>query len=130
MVLDECPKLTKDKNILLKAINTSTYWANRCKIEFGNNKKKGLFGIIQGGLYKDLREESLNNLTKIGFDGYAMGGLAVGETQSDMFKILSETVNLMPKNKPRYLMGVGTPSDILGAVSYGMIRRNVACFIT
>ena len=120
MVLDECPKLTKDKNILLKAINTSTYWANRCKIEFGNNKKKGLFGIIQGGLYKDLREESLNNLTKIGFDGYAMGGLAVGETQSDMFKILSETVNLMPKNKPRYLMGVGTPSDILGAVSYGI----------
>ena len=120
MVLDECPKLTNDKKYLSKTIDTSTYWAKRCKIEFGNNKKKALFGIIQGGLYKDLREESLNNLIEIGFDGYAMGGLAVGETQSEMFKILSETVNSMPKNKPRYLMGVGTPSDILGAVSYGI----------
>ena len=120
MVLDECPKLTNDKKDLSKAIDTSTYWAKRCKIEFGNNKKKALFGIIQGGLYKDLRDESLNNLIEIGFDGYAMGGLAVGETQSEMFKILSETVNSMPKNKPRYLMGVGTPSDILGAVSYGI----------
>ncbi len=120
MVLDECPKLTNDKKDLSKAIDTSTYWAKRCKIEFGNNKKKALFGIIQGGLYKDLREESLNNLIEIGFDGYAMGGLAVGETQSEMFEILSETVNSMPKNKPRYLMGVGTPSDILGAVSYGI----------
>ena len=120
MVLDECPKLTNDKKYLSKTIDTSTYWAKRCKIEFGNNKKKALFGIIQGGLYKDLREESLNNLIEIGFDGYAMGGLAVGETQSEMFEILSETVNSMPKNKPRYLMGVGTPSDILGAVSYGI----------
>ena len=72
-------------------------------------------------MYKDLRVESLEKLKEIGFDGYAMGGLAVGEKQGDMFKILSETVNYMPKNKPRYLMGVGTPSDILGAVSYGLI---------
>ena len=120
MVLDECPKLTTDKKILSNAINISTHWAKRSKIEFGQNKSKALFGIVQGGLYKDLREESINNLVKIGFDGYAMGGLAVGESQSDMFKILSETVNFLPKNKPRYLMGVGTPSDILGAVYYGI----------
>ena len=120
MVLDECPKLTKDKKILSNAIDVSTYWAKRCKIEFGEDRSKALFGIVQGGLYQDLREESISNLTKIGFDGYAMGGLAVGESQSEMFKILSETVKLLPKKKPRYLMGVGTPSDILGAVYQGI----------
>ena len=120
MVLDECPKLTLDKKILSKAINVSTAWAKRSKIEFGNNKKKALFGITQGGLYKDLRIESIEKLIEIDFDGYAMGGLAVGEKQNDMFKILSETVNYLPKNKPRYLMGVGTPSDILGAVNQGI----------
>ena len=82
--------------------------------------KKALFGIAQGGLYKDLREESINKLIEIGFDGYAMGGLAVGESQSEMFKIFKRTTNLLPKDKPRYLMGVGTPSDILGAVSSGI----------
>ena len=120
MVLDECPALTDNKNKLSKAIETSISWAERCKIEFGNNKKKALFGIVQGGLYKDLRTESLEKLLKIDFDGYAMGGLAVGETQEKMFEILNETVDLMPKNKPRYLMGVGTPSDILGAVKSGI----------
>ena len=120
MVLDECPKLTKDKKILSKAIDVSTNWAKRSKIEFGNDKSKALFGIAQGGLYKDLRIESIQKLIEIDFDGYAMGGLAVGEKQSDMFKILSETTNYLPKKKPRYLMGVGTPSDILGAVSEGI----------
>ena len=120
MVLDECPKLTADKKILSKAIDVSTSWASRSKIEFGNNRKKGLFGIAQGGLYKDLRIESIEKLIEIDFDGYAMGGLAVGEKQSDMFKILSETTSHLPKNKPRYLMGVGTPSDILGAVKEGI----------
>ena len=120
MVLDECPRLTADKKILSKAIDVSTHWAKRCKIEFGNNKKKGLFGIAQGGLYKDLRIESIEKLKEIDFDGYAMGGLAVGEKQFDMFKILNETVEYLPKNKPRYLMGVGTPSDILGAVKRGI----------
>ena len=120
MVLDECPKLTADKKILSNAINVSTEWAKRCKIEFGNNKKKALFGIVQGGLYKDLRNESADKLIEIGFDGYAMGGLAVGENQYDMFKILNETVSLLPEDKPRYLMGVGTPSDILGAVKEGI----------
>ena len=120
MVLDECPKLTKDKKILSNAIEVSTVWAKRSKIEFGNNKNKALFGITQGGLYKDLRIQSIERLKEIGFDGYAMGGLAVGEKQEDMFRILSETVNYLPKNKPRYLMGVGTPSDILGAVKEGV----------
>ena len=120
MVLDECPKLTEDKKILSKAINVSTHWAKRCKIEFGNDNKKALFGIAQGGLDKDLRAESINKLIEIDFDGYAMGGLAVGEKQLEMFKILSETTYLLPKNKPRYLMGVGTPSDILGAVKEGI----------
>ena len=120
MVLDECPKLTRDKKVLSKAIQVSTSWAKRCKIEFGNNHSKGLFGIVQGGLFKDLRTESIEKLIDIGFNGYAMGGLAVGEKQEDMFEILSETVHLLPKNKPRYLMGVGTPSDIIGAVKRGI----------
>ena len=120
MVLDECPKLTKDKKILSNAINVSTNWAKRSKTEFGNNKSKALFGIVQGGLYKDLRAESIEKLIEINFNGYAMGGLAVGEKQSDMFKILNETTDYLPKDKPRYLMGVGTPSDILGAVKEGI----------
>jgi len=120
MVLDECPKLTADKKVLSKAIEVSTNWAKRSKIEFGNDKFKALFGIAQGGLYKDLRIESIEKLIEIDFNGYAMGGLAVGETQSDMFKILNETTDYLPKEKPRYLMGVGTPSDILGAVKEGI----------
>ena len=120
MVLDECPKLTSDKNKLSQSIKLSINWAERSKKEFGNNFKKGLFGIIQGGIYKDLRLESLESLEKIDFDGYALGGLAVGETQDQMFKVLDEVTPSMPKNKPRYLMGVGTPSDILGAVKRGI----------
>ena len=120
MVLDECPKLTTDKKILSNAINVSTHWAKRSKTEFGNDKSKALFGIAQGGLFKDLRIESIEKLIEINFNGYAMGGLAVGEKQSDMFKILNETTDYLPKDKPRYLMGVGTPSDILGAVKEGI----------
>ena len=120
MVLDECPSLTNDKDKLIDAIKVSTAWAKRCKIEFGKNKKKALFGIVQGGLDKQLRLDSLEKLVEIDFDGYAMGGLAVGETQKQMFNILNDTVVCMPKIKPRYLMGVGTPSDILGAVKSGI----------
>ena len=120
MVLDECPKLTRDKKKLLKSINLSTNWAKRSKEEFGNNPKKALFGIIQGGIYKDLRLQSLDKLLEINFDGYAMGGLAVGETQEQMFKVLEKVAPSIPKNKPRYLMGVGMPSDILGAVKRGI----------
>jgi len=120
MVLDECPKLTKDRDILKEAIDTSTIWAKRCKVEFGNDKKKALFGIIQGGLYKDLREDSLQKLINIDFDGYAIGGLAVGETQEEMFETVKNITDKMPQKKPRYLMGVGTPADILGAVKEGV----------
>ena len=120
MVLDECPKYTKDRKILSNAIKTSTSWAKRCKIEFGQNPKKALFGIVQGGLYKDLRLESLEKLKEINFDGYALGGLAVGESQREMFNTVKKISNYMPKHKPRYLMGVGTPSDILGAVNNGI----------
>ena len=120
MVLDECPKLTEDKKIISSAINTSTYWAKRSKIAFGKSNSKALFGIVQGGIFKDLRHESLEKLIELNFDGYALGGLAVGETQDQMLKTLEDTTYLMPKNKPRYLMGVGTPSDILGAVKNGI----------
>ncbi len=120
MVLDVCPKLTKNKKNISEAIKISNNWAKRCKDEFNDEKNKFLFGIIQGGLFEDLRLESLENLKKQNFDGFAMGGLAVGEDQNEMFKILEKVVKLMPSNKPRYLMGVGTPSDILGAVSYGI----------
>ena len=120
MALDECPKLAYDKNKISQSLQLSHNWAERSKIEFGTNSKKALFGIVQGGIYKDLRLESLNNLKRIDFDGYALGGLAVGETQKQMFKVLDDIVPFMPKNKPRYLMGVGTPSDILGAVKRGI----------
>ena len=120
MVLDECPKLSLDKKKLHDSLKLSLNWAERSKKEFGNNRKKALFGIVQGGTYKDLRLESLEGLKEISFDGYALGGLAVGETQKEMFRVLEETVPYMPINKPRYLMGVGTPSDILGAVKRGI----------
>ena len=120
MVLDECPKLTNDKNKLSESLKLSIKWAERSKSEFGDHSKKALFGIVQGGIYKDLRLESLEGLKKIVFDGYALGGLAVGETQKQMFKILDDVVPSIPKNKLRYLMGVGTPSDILGAVKRGI----------
>ena len=120
MIMDECPKKTTDYKIIKKSMELSLYWAKRSKIAFGKNPHKALFGIIQGGLFKDLRLKSLHELEKINFDGYAIGGLAVGETQKEMFSILNATVDYMPKNKPRYLMGVGTPSDILGAVKTGI----------
>ena len=120
MIMDECPKKSKDYDLIKNSMNLSLYWAERSKKAFGINPHKALFGIVQGGLNKDLRLDSLEKLTAIEFDGYAMGGLAVGETQTQMFNILNETVDYMPKHKPRYLMGVGTPSDILGAVKSGI----------
>ncbi len=120
MVLDECPKLTKDKKSINNSLKLSLDWAKRSKNEFGEIPEKALFGIVQGGIYKDLRLESLDGLKNINFDGYALGGLAVGETQKQMFKVLKDVVPYMPSHKPRYLMGVGTPSDILGAVKNGI----------
>jgi queuine tRNA-ribosyltransferase len=120
MIMDECPKKIIDYNIINKSMELSIYWAERSKVAFGSNPHKGLFGIVQGGLFKELRLKSLNALEKIGFDGYAIGGLAVGETQNEMFQVLDEIKEAMPENKPRYLMGVGTPTDILGAVKRGI----------
>tara|TARA_B100001029_G_scaffold166572_1_gene159110 strand:- start:89 stop:1219 length:1131 start_codon:yes stop_codon:yes gene_type:complete len=120
MVLDECPRLTNEKKIISNAIDVSTEWALRSKKEFNNAKKKALFGIVQGGLFNDLRIQSLEKLLEINFDGYAIGGLAVGEKQDEMFSVLNGITKRMPIKKPRYLMGVGTPSDILGAVNLGI----------
>ena len=120
MVMDECPKKTNDYKKIKKSMELSIYWAKRSKKEFGRNSHKGLFGIIQGGLFKDLRLKSLSELIKIDFDGYALGGLAVGDTQNEMFNIIDDIKDYLPKKKPRYLMGVGTPSDILGAVKRGI----------
>ena len=120
MIMDECPKKSNDYNLINDSMNLSLYWAKRSKKAFGKNPHKALFGIIQGGLFKELRIKSLNSLVKIGFDGYALGGLAVGETQKEMFQVLDDVKLNLPETKPRYLMGVGTPSDILGAVKRGI----------
>jgi queuine tRNA-ribosyltransferase len=118
--MDECPKKTDDYDLIKKSMNLSLDWAKRSKNAFGINPHKALFGIIQGGLFKDLRLNSLNGLKEIDFDGYALGGLAVGESQQEMFKVLDDIKKDLPENKPHYLMGVGTPSDILGAVKRGI----------
>ena len=120
MVMDECPKKTTDYNKIKKSMELSIDWAERSKNAFGSNPHKGLFGIVQGGLFEDLRNISLDALTNIGFDGYAIGGLAVGDTQEEMFKVLDNLKQHLPIDKPRYLMGVGTPSDLLGAVKRGV----------
>jgi queuine tRNA-ribosyltransferase len=120
MVMDECPKNTNDYDRIKESMELSSYWAKRSKDEFGSNPKKALFGIVQGGIFKDLRIISLEELIDINFDGYAIGGLAVGESQNEMFDVLDYIKKLLPIDKPRYLMGVGTPSDILGAVKRGI----------
>ena len=102
------------------SMNLSTRWAIRSKKEFGINSNKMLFGIVQGGIFNDLRLESLNKLKEIEFDGYALGGLAVGEPQVEMFNTVEAISSLMDKNKPRYLMGSGTPGDLLGAIKRGI----------
>jgi len=120
MIMDECPKKTDDYNLIKESMDLSLYWAKRSKKAFGKNSHKGIFGIIQGGLFNDLRIKSLKGLLKMDFDGYAVGGLAVGESQKEMFSVLDGIKDELPQDKPHYLMGVGTPSDILGAVKRGI----------
>ena len=120
MIMDECPKKNENYELIKKSMELSIYWAGRSKKKFGVNPHKALFGIVQGGLFEDLRILSLNALKKLEFDGYAVGGLAVGETQKEMFNVLDILKSELPINKPHYLMGVGTPSDILGAVKRGI----------
>ncbi len=120
MIFDECisyPALYDDTK---KAMERSINWAKRSKDAYKIRDGYGLFGIVQGGTYQDLRKISAEELIKIGFDGYAIGGLAVGEGQEIMFETLNYTTPLLPHDKPRYLMGVGKPLDIVGAVKRGV----------
>lgn len=120
MVLDECTPYPATEKEAADSMRLSMRWAERCKKAFKVREGYGLFGIVQGSTYQNLREESAKALQKIGFDGYAIGGLAVGEGQDVMFSVLDYTMPLLPKDAPRYLMGVGKPSDIVGAVARGV----------
>ncbi|WP_425070399.1 tRNA guanosine(34) transglycosylase Tgt [Sagittula sp. S175] len=120
MAFDECPALPADRTRLEESMRLSMRWALRSREAFGDRPGHMLFGIMQGGLERDLREESAKALTEIGFDGYAVGGLAVGEGQEAMFACLDFAPEFLPQDKPRYLMGVGKPADIVGAVARGI----------
>ncbi len=120
MCFDECPALPADRDRIAESMRLSMRWAGRSKEAFGDRPGHALFGIMQGGLEQDLREESAQALTNIGFDGYAVGGLAVGEGQEAMFSCLDYAPDFLPVDKPRYLMGVGKPDDIVGAVARGI----------
>ena len=120
MCFDECPALPASRERIIESMELSMRWAARSKEAFGNRPGHALFGIQQGGLEIDLRERSAKALRDIEFDGYAIGGLAVGEGQEKMFEVLDHAPDMMPENKPRYLMGVGKPDDIVGAVLRGV----------
>ena len=120
MQLDECVKLPADGKRVAEAMRLSLRWAERCKAAFAQRQGYGLFGIVQGGTNAAMREESAKGLIATGFDGYAVGGLAVGETQAEMFATLDVTVPHLPEDRPHYLMGVGKPSDLVGAVQRGI----------
>ena len=119
MVLDECTGYPVDRSIAEESMQLSMRWAKRCRNNF-SSENAALFGIIQGGKFNDLRDESLENLLSIGFEGYAIGGLSVGEPKDEMNKVINHICPKMPDTKPRYLMGVGTPMDIVNAVSQGV----------
>lgn len=120
MAFDECVKYPSEKKVVQKSMEMSMRWARRSKDAFIDRDGYGLFGIVQGGMHEDLRMQSVKALTDIGFDGYAIGGLAVGEGQKMMFEVLDYTACNLPADKPRYLMGVGRPSDIVGSVLRGV----------
>ncbi|MBN9547254.1 MAG: tRNA guanosine(34) transglycosylase Tgt [Alphaproteobacteria bacterium] len=120
MVLDECPAFGATELEIEKSLALSMRWAVRSKIAFGEQASHACFGIVQGGVFPHLRARSAAQLLEIGFDGYAVGGLAVGEGQSAMFETLDATLPHLPSNRPRYLMGVGKPDDIVGAVLRGV----------
>ena len=120
MAFDECPALPAEERVVAESMRLSMRWAERSKAAFGDRPGHALFGIQQGGVTEDLRAESAEALRAIGFDGYAIGGLAVGEGQDAMFGVLDYAPGMLPADKPRYLMGVGKPDDILGAVKRGV----------
>ncbi|MEJ0058935.1 MAG: tRNA guanosine(34) transglycosylase Tgt [Terricaulis sp.] len=120
MQLDECPALPASEADVRKAMELSLRWAERCKRAFGDRAKQNLFAIVQGGIDMKLRAASAHALVAEGFDGYAIGGLAVGESHGEMLAVLDETAPLLPRERPRYLMGVGKPIDIVEAVARGV----------
>ena len=120
MAFDECPALPASDDVVEKSMQMSMRWAKRSREAFGDRPGHALFGIMQGGVNRDLRQASAEALKNIGFDGYAVGGLAVGEGQEAMFGVLDYAPSFLPEDKPRYLMGVGKPDDIVGAVQRGI----------
>ncbi|MBI4922512.1 MAG: tRNA guanosine(34) transglycosylase Tgt [Devosia nanyangense] len=120
MQLDECIPLPSERKEMERAMELSLRWAQRSKDAFGDQPQRALFGIVQGGDDPELRSRSAAGLKSIGFSGYAVGGLAVGEPQETMFRVLSEITPELPADKPRYLMGVGKPDDILGGIARGI----------
>ncbi len=120
MVLDECPAYPATRETIEASLALSMRWAARSKSAFGEQPGRACFGIVQGGVFADLRRRSAESLREIGFDGYAVGGLAVGEDQGAMFEVLDGTVPHLPAARPHYLMGVGKPDDIAGAVLRGI----------
>ena len=120
MCFDDCASFNSDKSDIALSMKRSIEWAVRSKEEFDLTDGGLLFGIQQGGIYEDLRDESSKRLIDVGFQGYALGGLAVGEPQNQMFKVLDASASKFPVDKPRYLMGVGKPDDIVGAVLRGV----------
>lgn len=120
MIFDECTPYPATHKQAKESMELSLRWAERSKKAYKNREGYGLFGIVQGSVFEDLRQKSAEELIKMDFDGLAIGGLAVGEGQDEMFKALDFTTPLLPENKPRYLMGVGKPLDIIGAVARGV----------
>ena len=121
MVLDECIPYPSERAYVEKSLQLTTEWAKKCKDYFEKNKTpQAIFGIIQGGFYIDLRDKALKELLKIEFDGYALGGLSVGEPKEEMYQVIKDISPVMPEDKPRYLMGVGDLMDVLYAVEWGI----------
>ena len=120
MIFDECTPYPANFEQAQTSCDLSLRWAERSKIAYQKGGKGALFGIVQGGMHLELREKSLNGLKNIGFDGYAVGGLSVGEPKEEMFKVLDYLSDKLPVEKPRYLMGVGTPEDLVECVSKGI----------
>ena len=120
MAFDECAPCPADRQYVKNSLERTTRWLERCKAAHKYPEKQALFGIVQGGMYKDLREQSAKEITAIDLPGYAIGGLSVGEPKDMMYEVLDYTVPLLPEDKPRYLMGVGSPDDLLEGVLRGI----------
>lgn len=128
MAFDECPPALADRIYVTDSVARTTRWLQRCKTEMNRlnsledtiNKQQLLFGINQGAIYEDIRIEHAKRISEMDLDGYAIGGLAVGESHEEMYRIIEETIPYLPENKPTYLMGVGTPGNILEAVDRGI----------